>query len=290
DAAVQHAVGLFETMHARRGSVFRIRDHIARLARSARELGLSEAIRERPLAQAVQLAVQRSELERARVRLTVTGGDLNLLASTGKGPSDPTVLIDVQPATDYPDEMFTRGVAAAIADQRANPLNHFEGHKTINYWWRLRALQSAASRGAGESIVLQVTNHLAGGAVSNIFLVKNGSLATPIAHTEEEQGAMHSPILPGVTRRTIIELADRMGVGCAKRMLSVDDLLDADEVFLTNSSWGVLPVVRVEASEIGDAKPGELTMDLRRKWSAAIDEAASESNDDDDPTAENGHP
>jgi branched-subunit amino acid aminotransferase/4-amino-4-deoxychorismate lyase len=172
--------------------------------------------------------------------------------------------------------MVQRGVSATIADARANPLNPFEGHKTLNYWWRLRALQHASSRRAGEAIVLQVTNHLCGGAVSNIFLVKDNTLLTPIARGEEEQGALPSPVLPGVTRRTIIEQAEAIGLGCGRQMLSVEQMLDADEVFLTNSGWGVLPIVKVEAEAIGDAIPGPVTNRLRARWLEAVGGAAED--------------
>jgi len=268
DAGFQHAVGLFETMRAIDGGVLHAEAHVERLCDSARALGLSESIRADPLVEAVNLVAQRSELERARIRLTVSGGDLNLLASSGHGPVDPTILIVAQPATPYPEEMFQRGVAATIADARANTLNPFEGHKTLNYWWRLRALQQASARRAGEAIVLQVTNHLCGGAVSNVFLVKDNTLLTPIARGEEEQGALASPVLPGITRKGVIEQAESIGVGCGRAMLSVEQMLDADEVFLTNSGWGVLPIVKVEAEAIADGVPGPLTRELRTRWLA----------------------
>ncbi|KAA0212646.1 MAG: hypothetical protein DYG94_14510 [Leptolyngbya sp. PLA3] len=267
DAGFVHGVGLFETMIARRTGkvvrVFRLEEHLERLGASAAELGLSNEVRTGPLADAVLLTAERSGYETARVRLTLTGGDLNLLEASGRSNVTPTVIVSVQPATQYPDAMFGRGVMVTLGDARLNPLDPMAGHKTLNYWARLRELQAAAAKGAGESILLQVTNHIAGGCVSNLFAVRNGALHTPIAHGEEERGQMPSPVLPGITRAAVIEIAQRKGIGTTKQMLTIDDVLDADELFLTNSSWGVLPVVRVEAEEIGEGTPGDLTRELR---------------------------
>lgn len=272
DAGFQHGVGLFETMLAAGpdGRVFHLHRHLERLERSARALGLTDSLKPRALAELIETVVARAELSddsrRARVRLTITGGDLNLLSSTGRGPVDPTILIVVQPATAYPEEMFTRGVRALVADIKANPLDPFAGHKTLNYWWRLHELQRAASARAAEAIVLQVTNHVCGGAVSNLFIVKDGSLLTPIARGEEEPGGLPSPALPGITRSAILDAADLMRIGCARRMLTINDVMEADELFLTNSSWGVLPVTHVEAHTVGAGTPGPVTLSLREKW------------------------
>lgn len=267
DAGFVHGVGLFETMIARRDGdgvrVFRLEEHLDRLAASAAELGLSDDVRTGPLADAVMLTAQRSGYDAARVRLTLTGGDLNMLETAGRSNVTPTVLVSVQAATRYPDAMFERGVMATLGDTRLNPLDPMAGHKTLNYWSRLRELQAAAGKGAGEAILLQVTNHVAGGCVSNLFAVRDGTLHTPIARGEEEKGQVPSPVLPGITRAAVIEMAQRKGIGTTRRMLTIDDVLDADELFLTNSSWGVLPVVRVEAEEIGDGTPGAVTRELR---------------------------
>src|SRR5579862_2513773 len=145
DAGLQHGVGLFETMLGGRDEgmegrrdegeegpaawVFRLDEHIDRLIASARELGLTDQLRPGPLGQAVLRTVAESGLPRARVRLTVTGGDLNLLGRRHGGTEarrheavQPTILIVAQPATEYPPEMFERGITAAIADFRINPL------------------------------------------------------------------------------------------------------------------------------------------------------------------------
>tara|TARA_R110000737_G_scaffold251825_2_gene261212 strand:- start:7480 stop:8430 length:951 start_codon:yes stop_codon:yes gene_type:complete len=269
DASVQHGVGLFETMHGFTtpdGVVVEdLDEHMDRLQESAAMLGLSDDLKTGALGEAVVETVRRARYKHTRVRLTVTGGDLNMLQSGGSGGHSPTVLIQAQPATAYPDEMFENGVMATIAEARANPLDPTAGHKTLNYWWRLRELQAAAVKGAGESIVLQVSNHLGGGCVSNLFVVSGGKLITPIARGEEssEAHALPSPVLPGITRARVMATAKKLGIGVEVRMMSIDDLLDADEVFLTNSSWKVLPVVKVEAEVIGSGEPGGVTNQIR---------------------------
>lgn len=264
DAGLQHGVGLFETMHATQGIVYRLDEHIERLTKSAKTLGLSHSMRHDPLCEVVRRVARDCELPQARIRLTVTGGDLNMLAKGEESSHEPMLLIVAQPATEYPDEMFERGVRVVVADMRVNPLDPTEGHKTLHYWPRLKALQDSSRVGGAEALVLQVTNHVAGGAVSNVFLVQDGKLRTPIARGEEETSALPSPVLPGVTRGAILDFAACEGIEICAEMLSMDDVLDADEVFMTNSSWGVLPVVSVEAAAIGDGVPGPVTKRLRQ--------------------------
>jgi branched-subunit amino acid aminotransferase/4-amino-4-deoxychorismate lyase len=275
DAGFQHAVGLFETMLARNGRVFRVETHMRRIAESASDLLLTKQLDTEALCEAVQLVVDHHELSEARIRLTITGGNLNTLQATGRGPQDPTILIVAQPPTRYPDEYFDHGTTTVVADARANPLDPMAGHKTLNYWTRIQALQLAGMKKASEAIWFTVSNHLASGSVSNVVLVKDGALLTPIARGEEEAGAMKAPVLPGVTRDAILQLARADGLAITKKMLDINDLLDADEVFLTNSSWGVLPIIALEKEQIGTGKVGELTMHLRRQWLDLVEEETS---------------
>lgn len=333
DAGFQHGVGLFETMTAvvgqvatspgglagkadaevealQRVRVIHLPEHMRRLAESARALGLSDALRTAALEEAVFRTAARASMEMPdqahfRVRLTITGGDLNMLTRSAGAATpqaqQPTVLIVAQPATQYPREMFERGVAVSIADLKANPLNAFEGHKTLSYWPRLRELQLAATRGAAEALVFQVSNHLAGGCVSNAFLVKKGVLITPLVRGEEagsdaaqreqdeainfgsgepppqdpagapdRRGVLPSPVLPGITRKWVMDWADSELIDVERRMVTIADVLDADEVLLTNSSWGVLPVVRVEREAIGDAVVGEVGRRLVQAWAELV--------------------
>ncbi|MDI1288341.1 MAG: aminotransferase class IV [bacterium] len=300
DAAFQHGVGLFETMLAVADSadeprVIHLQEHLSRLATSAETLGLASSINIDALAEAVQMSIRRAAAEsretiRFRLRLTITGGDLNLLeaaraAGQTPGAQQPTILIVAQPATKYPDEIFSRGTMVVLADLKLNPLDPFQGHKTVNYWARLRELQQAAAKRAGEALVLQVSNHLAGGCVSNILLVKDEEVYTPICRGEEEEVAegvdgdgidalgdspssavMPSPVLPGVVRGWALDTLKDEGVKPERRLLGLQDVLDADEVLLTNSSWGVMPVVQLESKTIGDGAVGPITRMLVERW------------------------
>lgn len=275
DAGLQHAVGLFETMAAYHGRVFRLQAHLDRLTQSAASLGLARDIDTNTLADAVAVTIEQNELQRARIRLTVTAGPISLLADHQAQPPGPTILVSATPPTEYDPGYFDDGVMVLVGPQAANPFDPLAGHKTLSYWSRLRTLRQAADAGAAEVIWLNISNHLAGGAVSNLFLVKDGKLLTPYARGEEVAGALPAPVLPGITRAAVIEIAQSHDITVGRRMLSISDLLEADELFLTNSSWQVLPVTRVEKQSIGNGRVGPLTTKLRSELLDLIDRETS---------------
>ena len=279
DAAVQHGVGLFETMQAFNGVVFALDAHIERLVQSAQQTGLTDQLHPKPLAELVNHTVEANGLVEARVRLTVTGGDLSLLgqarAGGGSSKHTPSIVCVVSEPTQYPPAFFEAGVRVVIADPKANPFDPLAGHKTLNYWMRLRTLADAAARQAGEALWFGVTNHLAGGAVSNAFVVKDQQLLTPIARGEEPEAGLPAPVLPGITRAAVIECADAADIPVHRRMLTISDVLEADELFLTNSSWQVLPVVKVEKEAIGEGEVGPVTQRLREALLATIERETS---------------
>jgi branched-subunit amino acid aminotransferase/4-amino-4-deoxychorismate lyase len=184
--------------------------------------------------------------------------------------------------------MLSQGVLVTLADTRANPFNPLEGHKTLNYWWRLRELQIAGAKGAAEALVFDVTNHATGGCVSNLMIVKDGLVHTPIARGQEgfgpdgppdhddpasdpptapqAKGALPSCVLPGITRQRVLSWLSLWGITTRREMLTINDILSADEVFLTNSSWGILPVRQIETRAIGPGTPGPITQRLVSQW------------------------
>ncbi|MBA4027929.1 MAG: hypothetical protein C0475_02090 [Planctomyces sp.] len=309
DAGVQHGVGVFDTLLGgvsaatlgRRAAgaplptdalegvwAVQLEEHVERIADSARQLGLSAGVSRSALAEAVLATLDRAALPRARVRVTLTAGPSDALAAAraGAGPAGElpgTVMIVATPATRYPPSLMRQGVRVSIADARANPFNPTEGHKTLGYWWRLRELASAASKHAAEALVFSVTNHLCGGCVSSVLLIRDGQALTPIARGEEAAAiaeprsvpalsspALPSPVLPGITRLWAIQELAGAGVVTHRRALTIRDVLDAHEILLTNSSWGVLPVASVEAEPVGSGpragKVGPLGAMLADRW------------------------
>ena len=283
DAGFQHGVGLFETMHARNGVVFRGTQHMERLAESAKCLRLTERLQIEPLVEALQMCLSENGLEQARLRLTLTGGNLNLL-NQADGSADPTIVIQSQPPTKYPDVLFEKGVHVSLASGRVNPYDLMAGHKTLNYWSRLLNLQLSAAQKCGESLWLTPSAHIVGGCVSNVFIIHNDTLVTPYARGEETVDDDPSAVMPGITRNVVFSLAAKMELQVELSQLSLNEFLDADEAFLTNSSWGVLPVVGVAATvqnedlastelqQVGDGDVGRWTMDLRNAYWDLVEE------------------
>ena len=287
DAGFQHGIGLFETMLARDGAVLRLEEHLERLATSARELRLFDPLRVEPLAEAVHMCLEQNGMRDARIRITLTAGDMGKpfggANAAGERPASPqpTVAIHAQPPTRYPAELFANGVAVSIAEGRANPHDPFAAHKTLQYWPRIAALQRAGESGCAEALWFTVGNQLASGSVSSVFLVKDGRIRVPFARGEESASdgahaaapSMRPPVLPGCTRAAIILWAEGGGTGVGRieverAALTIEDVLAADELFLTNSSWGVMPVVRVERHSVGAGVPGPVARAMREKWLA----------------------
>ncbi len=267
DAAVQHGVGLFETMRAEHGRIFRAEAHLRRLQESARMLGLDPALSAPALARAAQLTVERSGIASARVRLTMTGGSLNLLAKQQRTPAHLTIAIAVQPLAPFAEAAYVLGIRAQVAEPRLSPADPFAGHKTINYWPRLAVLQQTAASGGDEALWFTTGGRLVGASVGNAFVVRDGTLVTPPARRDGEV----QPTLPGITRAAVLEIAAREGLDASEAPILMADLLAADEVFLTNSMWGVLPVSRLEDRPIGAGAPGPVTQRMRTQLTELIE-------------------
>jgi branched-chain amino acid aminotransferase len=148
-------------------------------------------------------------------------------------------------------------VRVALTDFRQNPTDPFCGHKTTCYGPRLTALKNAHEKLATEALWFTTENFLAEGSISNVFLVKDGALYTPPVQT---------PVLPGIARKTVLEIAEAENIPCHETPLQIGDVLGAEEIFLTNVIMEVLPVTSVEAHTVADGKPGEITKKLGEKY------------------------
>jgi branched-subunit amino acid aminotransferase/4-amino-4-deoxychorismate lyase len=119
------------------------------------------------------------------------------------------------------------------------------------------ALKIAHQKRAAEALWFTTDNRLAEGCISNVFLVKDSALLTP---------PLKTPVLAGIARKTVCRLALQNSIKFLEKDLSIDDLLGADEIFLTNVIMQVMPVVSVEKHIVGKGKPGPVAQELREKF------------------------
>jgi branched-chain amino acid aminotransferase len=271
DGGFLHGAGLFETMRAKNGVVFRLGDHLDRLKLSAEELDLPLALEEPQLRDLISELLEANELRDARLRLTLSRGDLHVIDAQNPVPPV-TLLITASAFTAYPAELYAKGMTVMVSTYRQNPENPLTGHKTTSYLDRLIGLRQAQAAGAGEALWFSAKeNELAEGSISNVFIVdKDGVLATPpVALPQKEDLRL---CLPGITRKLVLELAREANMLPHERMLRVEDLVGAREVFLTNAIMGVMPVARIERHAVGDEKPGAITTALMAAYNRRLTE------------------
>jgi len=248
DSGFLYGMGLFETMRCTGGRVFALDDHLDRLFNSAKELAINNRYDKEYIKDAIRQALEANNLADARLRLTLTNGPM-----AQGGESKATLLITATRFEPYPAEYYQEGVGVVLTDFRQNTQDPIARHKTTNYFSRLLALNIAHQKKAAEALWFTTDGRLAEGCVSNVFCVKDSVLYTPTLDT---------PVLPGVMRKTVCEIAKAESVNLVEKDLTIQDLLAAGEVFLTNVIMLILPVVAVEAHTVGDGKVGPMTKKL----------------------------
>ncbi len=261
DGGFLHGAGLFETLRAQAGRIFRLESHLERLRRSAARLLVPLKRDDLPSADVFHELLERNGLPQARVRLTVTAGSMRDETENEEGHL--TVCVTATELSPYPAGHYERGVQVAVCDFRQSSSDPVAGHKTTSYLPRLLGLRTAHAKRCVEAIWFTTQNRLAEGSISNVFVVRDGCLKTP---------PLDTPVLPGITRGVVLELAEAADEPVEQTLLGVHDLLDADEVFLTNAVMQVMPVIRVERHDIADAKVGVITRRFREAYLDLVNE------------------
>ncbi len=258
DSGFMQGIGLFETMRTYHGRVFRLDEHLARLTNSAVALGWSVVPDTDDLIDAIDKVVAATGGDELRVRLTVTTGSLHV---TERNHPALTIVATASAGARYPQEMYTQGATAVVSEYRQNPLDPTVGHKTTSYFSRMASLRAAHAVGAVEALWLTVDDNLAEGAISNVLLFNNEELVTP---------PLDTPVLPGITRAAVMELAERLNIPVKERALNIEDVLGSEEVLLTNSMMEVMPIVRLGRQRIGEEKPGPVFEELREAYGLLV--------------------
>jgi branched-chain amino acid aminotransferase len=259
DHGLLYGDGLFEGIRVRAGRVFRIEQHLARLAVGAKTIGLDLPFNASEQARIVTDTVSAFGQKEAYVRLLITRGEgpLGVDPSTCKKP---TVVCIVAEIGLFSAEQRAQGLAMITSSyRRPNPDVQDVAIKTLNYLGSALAKQEARRQGADEALFLNQSGRVAEAAVANIFALRGRSLWTPPAL---------DGCLEGINRGAILEIAAGLGFSVGERSLGRRDLFAADEVFLTGSGAGVIGVRSLDGRAIGRGQTGEVTLDLERRHRA----------------------
>ena len=261
DHGFLYGYGLFETMRAYRGDIFRLDRHLSRLYRSAEALGLALF----DLEAACRETLQANKLKEARVRLTVSAGEGDIIPDPASC-STPTVLVTARKFTPPSPQQYERGFKAMLSSLRRDSQSPLSRLKSTSYLASILARREAKAAGGDEGIVLNEKGYLAEGSISNIFLVSNGVLLTP---------SRESGILPGITREAVLEIARSLSINTAEREVELAELTQAEEAFVTNSLLEIMPLTWFGGKAIGTGKPGGLTRELMAAYRKLVDESLS---------------
>jgi len=260
DRGFMYGEGLFETMRAYLGKVFRQARHLDRLIRSATEIGLSPPSRDL-LERGIAESLAAGGMSNAIVRVTVTSG-------TGEvGPQ--TVVALVRPLKLPPPQHYSQGCRAASVAIGLAPGSALRRVKSLNYLDKLLAAAAAEWAGADEALLVDKDARVVEAAMRNVFGVVGGRLVTP---------PVARGLLPGVTREAVLEVAARAGIPADERDVTLSELQAADECFLTSSIAEIIPVASVDGRAVGEGAPGEVTKRLTEAYRVLVaDELGLES-------------
>lgn len=248
DRSFLYGDAVFETMRGYAGVIFKLDEHLTRLLGSLKALKIKHSYTKDYLRETVYRTLNANKLKSAYVRLVITRGE----GRFGIGYKDmftPNLIIVAKDFEGYPEWIFSKGVSAKIIGVQ-NEYSILSNIKTANYLNFILGRFNAQDAGFDEAIFTNTRGYITEGATSNIFLVKSNSLITP---------SIESGVLPGITRSVIIDIAKKLKLQVKKRAVLRRELLQADEVFLTNSLAEILPVTKVDSKRIGTGSVGLAT-------------------------------
>ena len=261
DHGLLYGDGVFEGIRVYGGRAFRLQSHMDRLFSSARTIRLEIPESAENLVRIINNMIVKSGKKEAYIRLVVTRGVGDLGLNPLKCPR-PSLIIILDNISLYPKEHYENGIRICTSFWRRPPADCINPRvKSLNYLNNILAKIEANDRDCQEALMLNREGLVAECTADNIFYVSRGGLFTP----DLAEGA-----LGGITRKVVLELADTLGIKTSECRVSLFDLYDADEAFLTGSGAELVPVIEVDGRTIGNGHPGPVTARIRAAFEQEI--------------------
>jgi branched-chain amino acid aminotransferase len=260
DRGLLYSDGVFETLRTYRGVPFALREHLDRLATSAEFLGIGRL--RRAWQRDIRALLRRNQLadRDAWLRITVTRG-VGVPTIAPPARIQPTLIITTGPIDSSIATIQRMGVRVTLLPFARH--GFLSEHKVLDYLPAVLGKTIAARHHAFEGLYVDEQGRITEGTTTNLFVWRRRQLLTPPA----------VGILPGVTRRMVIETAATAGLRVRERSLTREDLLAADEAYLTSSLAEVVPITAVDAQPIGDGHVGQHTRQMQALYRQTVDQA-----------------
>lgn len=253
DHGLLYGDGVFEGIRVYNGRVFKLHEHIERLFESAKSIMLGIPMDKKGLIEAVVSTAGENRIKNGYIRLVVTrgAGTLGLNPFTCKMPQ---VIIIADKIALYPKRIYRDGMSVVTVPTPRNATEAINPRiKSLNYLNNILAKIEAINAGVPEAIMFNSFGFVSECTGDNIFIVKKEIIYTP---------SLYMGVLRGITRDTVIELAENMGYAVKQIVMNRHDIYNADECFLTGTAAEIVPVVKADGRVIGTGKPGETTLKL----------------------------
>jgi len=260
DHGLLYGDGVFEGIRAYNGRVFKLERHIERLFESARAIRLQIPSTRDEAAALVVETCRRNQIVDGYIRLLVTrgAGDLGL---DPRGCPRPDLVVIARAGVTLYTRKPTDGITAVTSSFRRNAVDATSpAIKSLNYLNNVLARIEATDRGADEAILLDRDGHVAEATADNVFIVTERALVTPPTSTN----------LRGITRETILRLAEELGIRAEEQPFALFDLWSAREAFLCGTMAEVVPIASVDGRTIGTGTPGPTTMRLMAAYGELV--------------------
>ena len=254
--------GLFETLRASNGQIFYIQQHIDRLFDSLQQVLIELPMTRLELTKAVKETLARNKYKNAIIRLMVTRGDTESNIQIDS-KIHPTLVINIRPFTPLPKVAYKKGIRVMLFQERANLVNGLSLRlKSCNYLSNILIKEFSNKKNYTEGVVVDPDFGVTEGTTSNIFIVEQGQIKTP---------PLSPYVLAGITRQVVLEIARDHKIPFTEEKITAEELIYADEVFITNSCIEIVPVTQVNSNFIGLKKPGILTRFIHEEFLKCVE-------------------
>jgi len=257
--------GVFEGIREYNCVVFKLKEHVDRLYRSAHAIMLQIPFTKEEMINAVVQTLRKNKMKDSYIRLIVSRGVGDLGLDPRKCPQ-PTIIIITDTISIRTGSAQETGITTMFSWVRRNPVDATTHEvKSLNYLNSVLAKIEANANGVDEAICLESSGCIAEGVGENIFIVKNGEIFTPPTST----GA-----LAGITAEVVTKLCMKLDIKLTVANLTPFMMFTADEAFFTGTAMEMVPIREVNKRQIGNGKPGSVTKKLMAEFQKVIKDPA----------------